>query len=174
MLEINGKTLLQHSAENLVDCAADKVVVIAGSFFDEYKKRLTGCHLEVIRNQNWREGMAGSIRVGVEFAAENSHAVLLCLADQMFVSANLLDSFIEQFRQRDKIIAGIREGKYRNPALFPEKYFDDLLRLQGDKGAQLLLRKFSREMIALPLTEKEVFDVDTVEDYNRLLKLQKK
>ena len=54
------------------------------------------------------------------------------------------------------------------PAIFPESYFDALEKLSGDQGAKALLNS-DRSVIALN-AEDLLQDIDTPEDYERLLK----
>ena len=61
------------------------------------------------------------------------------------------------------------EGKRGNPVLFDRAVFPDLMSLQGDAGGRQV---FSRYPIANVLWNdpRLLLDVDTLEDYERLLK----
>ena len=56
------------------------------------------------------------------------------------------------------------------PAIFPKKYFEKLLKLKGDKGAKLLLNSEIVKVISvLPKRNNTLLDIDTSNDYNKLL-----
>ena len=51
--------------------------------------------------------------------------------------------------------------------------FDKLLRLKGDKGARQIIHNFPHLLEKVPIPEAE-FDIDTIEDYQKLIKFTKK
>lgn len=72
-------------------------------------------------------------------------------------------------KNRGQIIA----TKYPNaklgvPALFDASYLEELSTIDGDKGAKILLEKYSDQLITTQF-ETNIFDVDTKEDYNKLM-----
>ncbi len=57
------------------------------------------------------------------------------------------------------------------PVLFSSRYFPELTALKPDEGAKRLIKKYQEDhhSISLPVG---VFDVDTTEDYRKLLELK--
>ena len=49
------------------------------------------------------------------------------------------------------------------PAIFPRWTFGDLLELRGDRGAQMLLRRYSDRVVRVPMPRAAI-DIDTPED----------
>ena len=71
-----------------------------------------------------------------------------------------------------RIVYPTCEGRQGNPVLFPTRFFDDLLNLQGDRGAKALLKKHAADTVAVPVESREVLlDCDTEADYTRALSL---
>ncbi len=83
---------------------------------------------------------------------------------------DLIPSFIAAGGER--IVYPTCEGRQGNPVLFPARFFDDLLNLQGDRGAKELLKKHAADTVAVPVESREVLqDCDSEEDYARILSL---
>ncbi len=75
-------------------------------------------------------------------------------------------------KNRDKIIVPVNYEGRGNPVIFPEKYFKDILAIDGDKGARQLLDKYIDDVIFIEVGESKIqFDVDTVDDFEAARKL---
>ncbi len=121
-------------------------------------------------------GMAESLKCGLRAAhCRNATAVLVLLADQPFVSSDMIDALIAQYRdgvQANKAyIAAEYEGIVRPPVLFGSGMFAKLLRLEGDAGARNLIQGEGRERgLAIGWHDAACFlDIDTRDDYDALL-----
>jgi molybdenum cofactor cytidylyltransferase len=58
------------------------------------------------------------------------------------------------------------------PALFDREVFDELLALEGDAGARVVIRKSEPTRIAAVKAPEAAFDVDTPADHQRLKELE--
>lgn len=129
-------------------------------------------------------GQAHSLRCGLRAARESgAEAVVMLLADQPFVSRELIDELIFRYAQSVQngtpadYVAASHKGLPRPPALFSSRLFPELGRLRGDEGARRLLRgrplgedAGNRLGIAIECGDPRVFDdIDTEEDYRFLL-----
>jgi len=109
-------------------------------------------------NDEWREGMASSIRLGVrtlQFVAKDAEGVLLMTCDQPAVTPQHLNLVMT----RQEVKASRYAGRNGVPAYFPKKYFGELAALTGDAGARTLLSQSP----AIDLAHGEL-DVDTAAD----------
>ena len=89
-------------------------------------------------NNEWREGMASSIRLGVRtlgVVAKNAEGVLLMTCDQPAVTAEHLRTLMKAGETTASAYAG-RRGV---PAYLPSTAFAQLMELRGDAGARSLL-----------------------------------
>lgn len=106
--------------------------------------------------------LSRSIAIGVAAArGAGVEAVLLALADMPFVPVEHLRALLTAF-DGDRI-ASCTEGRLLPPAIFGRGRFDDLMCLDGDRGAQGLLR----EAPFVALSPDDASDVDTWEDLDR-------
>lgn len=66
------------------------------------------------------------------------------------------------------------KGKRGNPSLFGRKFYDQLLRIQGDIGARKIIRTNPEQVLSVDVDNPlSFFDIDTEEDLNTLNTLLK-
>lgn len=173
-LSYNGKSLLQHTIETALAAPAHPVVVVLGASGNVLETKDTDVH--VVVNAQWEEGMASSIRCGLEAFTKLSPAaegIILMVCDQPFVTAALLNDLVTAHQKTGKaIVACGYENTFGPPVFFHHTVFAELLRLTGDTGARGIVRRHidAAEIIPFP---KGSFDIDTEADYNRLLQNEK-
>ena len=125
----------------------------------------------MVVNPHPESGQASSLVAGIAALPDGTDAVVVGLGDQPFVPEHVIPSLIDAGRSTDRVIAAPR---YRdglgNPVLFKAAVFPELLALAGDRGARSVVER-DRERVALvPVDAPMPDDVDTPEDYARLLK----
>lgn len=120
------------------------------------------------------KGQGHSIQCGLQKAAEyEADAVIILLADQPFVTADIINTLIDSYQKerRYSFIAAENHHLPMPPILFSNQCFPVLHQLKGDQGARHVIRESminTGKMISFqdPLL---FYDVDTVEDYTLLL-----
>jgi len=118
----------------------------------------------VVINQEWREGLASSIRAGVARLPAACSAVMLLLADQAAVTAEDLKRLAGSWRKQPQhMAAALYSGSCGAPAIFPRSAFRSLSELRGDTGARALLVRNPDRVVRVPMPSAAV-DVDTPED----------
>ncbi|WP_294298632.1 nucleotidyltransferase family protein [uncultured Sphingomonas sp.] len=129
-----------------------------------------GCSLDfkgyrVIHNDQPDDGMARSVRMGVECAkAEGAKAVLIALADMPRVTAAHIYRLLDAADSNDAVVASSDGTQPRPPAVFGAGRFDFLMTLEGDAGARDLV-KAGKHVVTSPA---ELIDIDTPEDLEAL------
>ncbi len=120
----------------------------------------------LIRNEAHETGMAGSIAAGVRATAGAADAVLLMLCDQPLVTEDNLRDLVNAWGQSKTTIAcSVHDGVAGPPAVFPARYFAELMALEGDRGARGLLDKYAAHVNKVPCA---AADIDTPEDLHAL------
>jgi molybdenum cofactor cytidylyltransferase len=61
-----------------------------------------------------------------------------------------------------------RAGRRGNPVLWPRKFFDDLMSLEGDVGARDLLSKHADQVRGIEMDTEAIFeDIDTAQQFEQ-------
>ena len=147
---------------------AQRSVLVTGSDWRRVHDACAPLEGFFVRNEAFESGMGGSIACGVRTVAGTADAVLLLLADQPLITASYLQQMIVAWNESDTtIVCSEFAGGVGPPVIFPARYFDDLMSLEGDTGARVLIDTHHEQVIALP-SEAAAIDIDTVDDLDKL------
>jgi molybdenum cofactor cytidylyltransferase len=169
LLHIDGAPLVRRQAELLLSLEPACVVVVSGAEQLAVEEALHGLPVQRVHNPNWSQGMGTSLACGIRAMPERVRGALLLLCDQWRVSEGDLHGLVaawhpsptkavsaEWNNDQGHAVAGV-------PAIFPRALFARLLKLQGDRGAQQLLKKYpgGTQHISMP---NAAFDIDEESD----------
>ena len=173
LLRYKGKPLLQHLLQVVIDSNTCHIIVVLGANADKITREIDFSNVQIVMNENWQEGMASSIRCGIQALAPIEYTIkgaLIILCDQPHVTTTLVNSLITEYINTNKpIIASEYNGVLGAPALFHKSIFPELLQLKGDVGAKLIMQRYADEIITVAFSKGSV-DIDTAADYEKLLK----
>ncbi|WP_428329593.1 nucleotidyltransferase family protein [Mucilaginibacter sp.] len=165
------KTLLQKTIETALAVAGNPVIVVLGANSHVIKPTIEHLPITIVYNEDWQQGMASSIRSGLNELRNTSpdkSAVLLMLCDQPFADIELINLLITN-HQENGITASAYNDTTRPPAIFDKYYFDELLKLKGSEGAKKLLLKYADTVNTIPFPLGSI-DIDTLKDVDELNK----
>jgi len=176
LLNYKGKTLLEHSLQVAIETQLQPIVTVLGSNADLLKKSVAHLSTKVIINDQWIEGMASSIRCGIEELIKITptiSGVIIMVCDQPYVTAKLLTDLVENHEHSSKpIVASSYKNNIGTPALFDKTIFALLLSLKGDSGAKKIMKSNPDWVEPVNFLFGEI-DIDTTEDYDLLIKKSK-
>ena len=156
------------SANNIVD---SRVKVILGARAQKITREVENMDAGVVLNNEWESGMASSIKAGLESLPDSSNAILLMLCDQALVGSDQLQHLRNTWlRDTSKIVASSFSGTISAPVIIPREFFPEIMKLRGDRGAKAIIENNMKQVVVLEMPESE-FDIDTQDDYMRLLAL---
>lgn len=168
-LVFDGQTLLQKIVTTASALQSGPVLLVLrkGDLLD-VKERVV-----IVENPEAQLGMATSIKCGLRLLEEqypDIETLIIIVCDQPFITTGLLQEMIEKYQQTQLPIIACQYGTtIGTPVLFHKKMFEALYGLNGDKGARQLINQQIQQvgLINFPLGN---IDVDTEEDYERLIK----
>lgn len=167
LLEWRGKPLVRRSAETALEAGLETVVV-TGEHDREIRTVLEGLPVEIVANPQWAEGQSTSLHAGLASAGPVG-AIIFLLADQPFASSDLLRGLLDIHRRTlAPVVAPRVNGRRTNPVLFDRVTFTDLQNVRGDQGGRAVLEHWPVTYVDLD-DERLLLDIDTPEDYRRLL-----
>lgn len=169
LLSWRGEPLVRHVAKAALDEGMDNVIVVVGAAGDEIKEVMNDLSVEFVENPDWQIGQSSSIHAGLAALPGEIGAVIFLLADQPQLSTTLLRTLIEKHASTlSPIIAPLVDGQRGNPVLFDRQTFPDLQTIRGDTGGRSLFSQYSVDWVVWH-DKSILLDVDTEEDYQRLL-----
>ena len=169
-----GQTLLQRAIETALASVCQPVIVVLGANENVIRPTIEEMPVNIISNADWQEGMASSIRLGIneiQNIEPNITSIILMLCDQPFIDFSILNVLVKaQTNNRINIAACAYNDTIGAPVLFDTIYFKDLQMLKGQEGAKKLLLKYSDKVVSIPFPLGSI-DIDTLDDYEQLRRM---
>jgi molybdenum cofactor cytidylyltransferase len=168
ILRIGDRPLLRRVVDVFRDAEVAPLFVVLGHQADAVEPTLGG-GIDVIRHEDWAQGMGSSIARGVSSieAAHHPDAFLLCVGDLPGLRASAVRSVRDVFVREgnaDSIVVPTFEGSEGHPVLFGRSHAKTLAALQGDLGARKILEANASSVIRVPVADDGILrDVDTPE-----------
>ena len=174
LLPWKNSTLLEYSIQQLSQSNIDHLVVVLGANEKLILENADLKSTDVVVNPDWGKGMATSIATGLRYLLNKTpdiQSVLIALADQPLLDSDYYNKLIsKKLVLENKIVCSAYSDQYGVPAIFDRDYFDNLLNLDGQKGARALLRGANFKIASVGAGDLAV-DLDTKESYNRIYEL---
>jgi len=164
LVEIGGMTLAERGIALLRDGGADPVIMVTGAA----PVSLPG--VIAAHNPDWRSGMGGSLREGLQTLPADRDAVVIALVDQPLISPEAVRRLIAAFLAGAEVAVACYEGRPRNPVLIGRAHWAAAAAAaQGDAGARGFLRTHSELVTAVECGDiGRPDDLDTPEDLARI------
>lgn len=168
LLKYEGRTLVRRAAGAALEASLSPVVVVVGGQAELVMPELTDLAVRTLLNPDWESGIGTSIRTGVQAIAQEIDAVVIQLVDQPLVTVDVLRTLVAAYLSGGAEIVASEYGNVAGvPALFDRAWFERLSNLAPERGAKTLLQNAGERMKRISFVN-GAFDVDTMEDYERL------
>lgn len=172
LLKYKESTLLKNTISEALKVYNSFVIVVTGANHNEVEKQLNTEEINICFNPEWETGMSSSIVKGLNellLLKPDSDECIFAVCDQPFVNNLIFEHLIRHYhKSKKRIIASAYSETLGTPVLFHRKYFNELLELSGQEGAKKIIKKHQDDVYSVPF-EKGDIDIDTEEDYNKLI-----
>jgi molybdenum cofactor cytidylyltransferase len=150
LVKIAGETLIHRQSRIALESKCGDVVVILGAASAECASAIADLTVSTRINDEWEEGMAASIREATRAAvAMNADGLMIVQVDQYRLTTSDLVHLASIWRASEGAKScRTRSGEYAGPPVILHKSsLGDALRLAGDEGARIILRKLAPEQV---------------------------
>lgn len=173
-----GMPLLEYVAGRAAEWPrVDEVYAVLGAEAERIMERVDLTGVTVIENLDWREGIASSLRAGLDalLGDREAGAALVVLADQPMVPAAAVERLFEARRRSGRPVILPRYRFLRgHPVLLDRWLWPRLIAgLEGDQGARNLFLAHPEWVEEVTVGEDAPRDIDTREDLRRLRRLHR-
>ncbi|WP_281857863.1 nucleotidyltransferase family protein [Litoreibacter halocynthiae] len=166
MEDVGGIPLVQQRAMVCIASSADQVRAVLPPDKPRRAEALEGLDIDIVYNEGAALGLSHSLRSGL--VGIDAEAVLIVLADLPDITTADLDKVIKAAKAHPlaTILRGADgNGKAGHPVLIRNALFEDLKQLEGDTGAQPVLRQHKTDTVLVPIGTAALRDLDTPEDW---------
>jgi molybdenum cofactor cytidylyltransferase len=171
LLPWGGTTLLDHVLDQIRQMPFDQLFVVLGASIEQILDEVDLTGTTVIENPEWEEGMASSLRVGLDAVLRLSRAdaVAIFLGDQPDIGFEVVEALLAA-RRASKRQAVVPKYRYSwgNPVIVERALWPRLMSLEGDEGAKRLLQAHPDWVHEVWFEQRSPRDVDTLADVEEL------
>ncbi len=171
LLDMDGQAVVEWVVDALLGSKVTGIILVVGYEGERVQRRLRGKDVLVVRNLEYEEGMAASIREGIHHIEEGSHGVLIALADHPLVKSETIDQLIDAYQDTKKgIVCPTYRGKRGHPVIFNlKRYKKALLQLRGDIGGREVVEAHRDDLLEIAVDSPGVVkDIDSWGDYEKM------
>jgi molybdenum cofactor cytidylyltransferase len=168
LLPYGGAPLLGHVLQTARGCPFDQLLCVVGGASAEVRRWVDLRGVEVVENADYGHGCSSSIAAALEYVDERCEALVLMLGDQPGVTVATVEALLAGRGDAPLAACAYSDGR-GHPLAFSRAMFGELPALHGDKGVWKLLDRFADEVVDVPVDGPVPLDVDTWEDYRRVL-----
>ncbi len=173
LLDFDGRPLLEVVVAHACASALDEVVVVLGAGSILICEHVDFGRARLISNPNHASGMASSLLAGIAALDDDVDRAVVILGDQPDVRSWLIDALLV-LQETSAVPAAALSfgGLLHPPVVLARELWEGLKTLEGDIGCRALIRPRPELVAALPtgVGHKHPADIDTPEDYERLVK----
>lgn len=177
LLGYQGRPFVRAVTETALAAGLAPVTVVTGDHAGAVAAAVAGLPVGLVHNPDWREGQASSIRAAIAAVPDTVGGAVFLLADQPHLPAALIAALIAAHaRDLPSCVAPDVDGLRTSPTLFDRSAFPLLFALRGDTGGRSVIASIppcvdgGLSVRRVPWSDPRILlDVDTEEDYQRLL-----
>jgi len=173
LLDWQGRPLLEGVVGAVARWPVAGVVVVLGAHAEEILDRVDFGGATVVLNPEWEEGLAASLRVGLDLLSRHPRyeATFVALGDQPEIPAEVPSALLGAAEETGRPAVVPRYRYQRgNPALVARRLWARLMSLEGDAGAGSLWRAHPAWVHEVRFDHPAPVDIDTPADFQKLLR----
>jgi molybdenum cofactor cytidylyltransferase len=184
LMPFRGKTILNRVIRTALDSNLESVWVVIGHERDLVWKALFSLppskRLHIIENPNYSEGRASTLRYGFKAIPKPIDYAMFLLGDQPLITEALINKLIVSVETNPDfpLYFPVSDGRKGNPIVYSNPIFKELISIKGDKSGFEIVEKYFDEAHKLSLkpteADKTQLNVNTFEDYQELMKYEKR
>ncbi len=167
LLPLEGKPVIRHCLDNLLDGGISDIFVVIGTQGYMIAETIRNYPVTVVRTTDPDGDMAASVLTGRAALPQTTSGVMIALADHPLITPQTVALLSAQHgKERDRIIIPVHEGKKGHPTLFPRPILDELT-ATGTLRDLVMCDPGRLRLVEVP-DQGVRLDMDTPEDYQMI------
>ena len=149
LLEVAGESLVRRAVRVAGEAGLDPVVVVTGHARERVEREIGDMDCTPVFNAAHTAGIQTSAASGVAGVAGTCDAAVVMLADMPFVTAAMLRTLAERYREEAPPLVVSRYGGEVNapPMLYDQVLFREVARMRAGCGREVVRRHHDRALV---------------------------
>jgi molybdenum cofactor cytidylyltransferase len=168
----DGRPMVARVVDHLLASKVRPILVVTGHRAPEIRQALAGRNVRFVQAEHHADGLAESLKAGLQALPEEAVAALICLGDMPLVQGAAIDRIVAAYDPDEgrRIVVPTYEGAFGNPVLWDRIFMPEMMALTGDTGARALLKRHPEAVAEVPMDDDSVLrDFDTPESLEALV-----
>lgn len=172
LLQIQGKSFLEHLVVTLTSAGLSRISVVLGHEPDKIIAELPDLKVDFVINENYQKGQLSSIQTAIKSVPNDFDAILICPIDRPLISSELIKKLIEAYlKTKPPIVVPIFNSQRGHPIIFSSSLFPELMRAPLDIGARAVVWAHHNEVVEVQTDEEAILlNIDTPELYEKYIR----
>ncbi len=143
---VGGEPVVRRSVRAMLSApSVDPVLLVVGHEWERVLGALGDLRrhpkLRVVRNERWAEGLSSSLQTALQHLPDGAPGFVVLPGDMPFMTPQLVERVARRFLETGRACYPVHRGRKGHPTALPRELFPALRKLEGDVGAQALLRR---------------------------------
>jgi molybdenum cofactor cytidylyltransferase len=172
LLPIGDEPVIRRSVRALLEAGPEEIVVVTGFNGRAVMAALDGLPVTFQFNPRYQEGQMTSVAAGVGALSAPCNVVLVCLADQVLLTADDYRELVEAYgaMPHGSILVPFYRGRRGNPVAFSVNDAAEVASGHVNPGCRKLIEEHPEAVVVHEAThDRFAVDMDTPEDYASIL-----
>lgn len=172
LLLIDGESFLERIINSMSNADIGELVVVLGADHEKIEAEVNMMCARIVINKNWEQGQLSSLRAGINNLSSSSEGVLFTLVDHPLVKVSTYVELAERWKEKkENIVIPSYRGRKGHPTIFPRRLYRNILEGEYQLGARNIIKNEGSSVLFVQVDDPGVVqDIDTIEDYRRLIK----
>ncbi|MGH9316994.1 MAG: nucleotidyltransferase family protein [Thermoanaerobaculia bacterium] len=166
---LDGESILRRAVNRAFAAGLDPVVVVLGHEADRACAELSGLACQPVFNPEYAMGINRSLRSGIAAVPAEAAAAVVLLADMPLVTARMIATLIERYRETTApLVVSDYGGVHAPPMLYDRSLFAELGAMEGEGCGKQVVKRHLSESVAVSWPAAALTDLDAPGDYERV------
>jgi molybdenum cofactor cytidylyltransferase len=168
LLPLGSSSVIQSTVSSFIKAGITDITAVLGHRAAEIVPELLPLNIQIVINDEYREGMYSSVQRGVRTLPSDVEAFFLLPVDYPLVRPDTIRKIYAAYeRAQVGIVYPTYLKKRGHPPLISSRYKEEILSGVEPEGLRGFLGKYEAEAIEVPVDDRGILlDIDTPDDYS--------
>jgi molybdenum cofactor cytidylyltransferase len=169
LLDIGGRTFLEHIAETML-AVVPRLVIVIGAHRDRVRAAIPrDPRIAIVENPYYAQGQLSSLKVGLSTLQPDASGALVHLGDHPIVRTETFRAIVDSYSRTGKpIVIARHDGHRGHPVIFDRTMFAELQSAPEEDGARYVVNADASRVAYVDLNDSGInLDLDTPSDLAR-------